>query len=124
VPGQHPAARYYPAQNEHKRRAREAGRRRQAVTMLQIAECTCRYAASRLSNGAEPEEARQTALFVAGELAEVADALRRAVRLRAEDRPVVARQLARLGWPTKQIAAQVGVTPRSVRYYVNGRGSA
>ena len=59
--------------------ARQAARRREAVNMLRIAECTCRYAAGQLGDGIGPGEARATALFVAGELTAVARALRRRV---------------------------------------------
>jgi hypothetical protein len=106
---------------ERKRRAREAARRREAARMLQVAECTCRYGAVQLGNGIGPAEARETALFIAGELEVMAAALRRAVQLRPAERRVMARQLAGLGWPTRRIAAQVGVTPRAIRYYVHGR---
>jgi hypothetical protein len=115
VPGTTPA--------ERKRAARAAERRREAVTMLQIAECMCRYAAARLGNGADPAEARATALEAAGELVAVADALRRLTRLDPAARRALAVQLAALGWPTRQIAMQLGVDPRCVRYYVAGRRS-
>jgi len=101
--------------------AREAERRRRAVTMLQISEATCRYAASALANGTGPDEARQTALFVAGELEQVAAGLRRLTRLPGPERRVLAVQLHGFGWTTKRIAAQLGVTPRCVRYYLAGR---
>jgi hypothetical protein len=103
--------------------AREDARRRQAVTMLQISATTCTYAASRLGNGASPAEARETALFVAGELTAMAEALRRLTRMSGPQRRVLARQLAALGWPTRQIARQLGVDPRCVRYYVAGRAA-
>jgi hypothetical protein len=103
---------------ERKRCAREAARRRQAVTVLQISEATCRYAAAQLANGASPAEARQTALFVAGELEQAAASLRRAVHFKPGERRVLARQLRGLGWPVRQIAALTGVTERAVWYYL------
>jgi len=109
------------ANRQRKAAAREAARRRQAATMLAIAEATCRYSAVRLGNGIGPEEARQTALFVAGELELVAGALRRLTRLDGPQRRARAVQLAQLGFPTRQIAAQLGVSDRAVRYYVSGR---
>jgi DNA-directed RNA polymerase specialized sigma24 family protein len=106
---------------ERKRLAREAERRRGAVTVLQISECTCRYAASQIGNGASPAEARETALFAAAELAAAAEALRRAVRLRPDQRRMVARLLAGKGMSTKQIAAACGVSETTVRHYLHGR---
>ena len=50
-----------------RRAARQAERRRTAVTALQIAEATCRYGTTQLNgSGIGPEEARLTALEVAG----------------------------------------------------------
>ena len=106
---------------DRKRRLREAERRRQAVTMLQIAECTCRYAASQLGNGIGPEQARDTAQFAAQELSAVADALRRLTRPSGPERRVLAVRLSGLGLPTTRIAQQLGVSERCVRYYLAGR---
>jgi hypothetical protein len=106
---------------ERKATARESARRREAMHVLQIGEVTCRYAAARLGNGASPAEARETALFVAGELTEMAAALRRLTRLAPAERKMLARQLAALGVPTRTIAMRLGVDPRCVRYYVSGR---
>lgn len=106
---------------ERKATARKAGRRREGVTMLQIAEATCRYGAAQLGNGIGPEEARQTALFIAGELEAVAASLRRATRLDGPQRRALAVMFAGRGWGTKQIAETLGVSERAVRYYVNGR---
>jgi hypothetical protein len=106
-----------------KRLARRAADRRQAVTLLQITECTARYAASQLGNGASPEEARATALFVAGELAETAAALRRLTRLGPAERRALAAQLAALGMGPARIAARLGVSERCARYYVAGQSS-
>jgi hypothetical protein len=103
---------------ERKRLARRAADRRSAVRLLQITECTARYAASQAANGASPEEVRQTLLFTAGELVAVAEALRRAVRLSGPERRALALQMARFGTPTKVIADRLGVSGRSVRNYV------
>ena len=65
--------------------------------MLQIGEATCRYAASQLLNGLGPDEARETAVFVAGELELVAEALRRLTRLGPAERRVRAVQLRGAG---------------------------
>ena len=105
---------------ERKRLARRAADRRQAVTLLQVTECTARYAASQVANGASPEEARQVLLFAAGELVAVAESLRRAVRLSGPERRALAVQMARFGTPTKVIADRLGVSGRSVRNYVRG----
>jgi len=86
--------------------------------MLRIAAKTCDYGAARLGNGASPEEARETALFVAGELVAVADGLRRLTRLDPAARRALAVQLGNLGVPTIEIARRLGVDPRCVRYYM------
>jgi DNA-directed RNA polymerase specialized sigma24 family protein len=106
---------------ERKRLARRAADRRAAVTMLQIGECTMRYAAVQLGNGISAAEARETALFVAGELTAMAEALRRLTRLGPDERRALAVQLAALGFTQRQIATRLGVSERAVRYYVTGR---
>ena len=78
--------------------------------MLQIGEATCRYAASQLLNGLGPDEARETAVFVAGELELVAEALRRLTRLGPAERRERAVQLAGLGWSKPRVAVQFGVS--------------
>ena len=105
---------------QRKRRARAAERRRQAITALQIGECACRYAAAQLGNGASPEDARLTALEMAGELVAVAEALRKAVRLDPAQRRALARLLAGQGMTQKQVAARLGVSERTVRNYALG----
>jgi predicted transcriptional regulator len=92
--------------------------------MLAIAEATCRYAAAQLGNGIGPAEARAAALFTAGELELVAGALRRLTRLDGPQRRALAVKLHALGIGTRQIAATVGVSERSVRYYLAGRPAA
>jgi hypothetical protein len=106
---------------ERKRRAREAARRREAANVLRIGEATCRYGASQIGDGASPAEAREIALFVAGELVAVADALRRLTRLGPAERKVLAKQLAALGVRPRRIAQQLGTCDRTVRYYLAGR---
>ena len=99
---------------------REAARRREAVTMLRITEATARYASVQLSNGIGPAEARETALFVAGELTAVARRLRRLARpsapaeRRRNERREVARRLRGEGLPVRVIAARLGVTHPTV----------
>ncbi len=104
-----------------KRLSREAARRREAVTVLQIAECTARYGASVLANGASPDEARAAAVEVAAELATIAETLRRLTRLGPSERRERAVQLAALGWDKQRIAVQLGVSDRTVRYYFRPR---
>jgi len=106
---------------ERKRRAREADRRRQAVTLLNIGGATMIYAVHQLSDGLPPAEARTVALESAAVLAETADALRRLTRLSGPQRRALARQLAAMGWTTRRIAAHVGVCERTTRYYLAGR---
>jgi DNA-directed RNA polymerase specialized sigma24 family protein len=121
VPDEPAAARYYPAQNEHKRRVREARRRGEAVELLRFVQAAAGYAAGQLGNGLGPAQAREAALELAAELELAAVSLRRAVRLRPAERRALARLLAARGVPTRQIAARVGVSDRSVRSYVRGR---
>ena len=89
--------------------------------MLQIAECTARYGASVLANGASPDEARAAAVEVAAELATIAGTLRRLTRLGPSERRERAVQLAALGWDKQRIAVQLGVSDRTVRYYFRRR---
>ena len=104
-----------------KRLAYEAARRRSAVNLLGIGECTCRYAASVLSNGASPAEAAETMAFVTGELAEVAAALRRLERLTPAQRQVRAAQLTRLGMTREEVGRRLGVSAKSVRKYLRAQ---
>jgi DNA-binding NarL/FixJ family response regulator len=107
--------------SRRKAAARAADRRREAVRALRIGECTCRYAASQLANGIGPAEAQDLVLEMAGELTAVVAIMRRAAWLSTAERRALAVQLRGLGLPTKQIADQVGVSPRSVRNYLAGR---
>ena len=103
---------------ERKRLADEAARRRSAVNLLRITACACDYASERLSNGASPAEAAETVVFVSGEMAEVAEALRRLALVSPAERRVRAVQLAQLGMSREEIAARLGVSERSVRSYL------
>ena len=92
-----------------------AARRRRAVTLLQITECTCRYARAQLGNGLGQEEATETGEFLAGELARAARSLRRLTRLSAAERRRAERgelawKLRAEGLPVRVIAARLGVT--------------
>jgi hypothetical protein len=110
---------------ERKRCAREAARRREAVNVLRIAENTCGYAAGQIGNGAGPGEAREVAVFVAGELELVAEALRRLTRLEPGERRVMAAKLAGLGFGRREIAARLGVSERAVFGYLrHGAGQS
>jgi hypothetical protein len=100
---------------------REVERRRRAAAELRLAATMASYAAHQVGNGLTPDEARRELLVAAGELEAVAAAVRRAVRLRPVERRALAAQLHALGWNTAQIARQIGVSPRCVRYYVTGR---
>ena len=98
-----------------RRAARQAERRRTAVTALQIAEATCRYGTTQLNgSGIGPEEARLTALEVAGELTAVADILRRVVRLTRGERRKQAALLTSRGWSRRKVADQLGCSERTV----------
>jgi hypothetical protein len=89
--------------------------------MLQISEATCRYAAAQLGNGIGPEEARQTALFVAGELTAVAETLRRLARLSPAERRALTVRLVADGMSQRQAAAVVGVSKRRAWDYLRAR---
>jgi hypothetical protein len=110
------------ANAERTRRGREAERRREAVTVLRITECTARYAASRLADGVGPDEARRVALEVAAELSAAAASLRRLTRLGPGERRELAVELAGLGVPARSIASHLRVSERAVSAYLNGRG--
>ena len=105
---------------ERMRQAAAAARRRNAVNALQIAEATCRYAASQLNgNGLSPVEKRAAALEAAFELAATAELLRRAVRLNPEERRALARRLVNRGhMSARQAAARLGVSERTVWSYL------
>jgi hypothetical protein len=82
---------------ERERLARLAADRRAAVTMLQIAASTCRYAAGQLAGEAAPAEARAAALFVAGDLAATAEALLRLTPARSGRAAPAGRAAGRAG---------------------------
>ena len=88
------------------------------MNALRIAECTSRYGASVLANGASPEQARAAALECAGELAAVASIVRRAVRLSGAERRGLARILAGRGMTRREIAERLGVSERAVYGYL------
>ena len=104
-----------------KRLAYEAARRRSAVNLLNIAGATCDYAASVLANGASPVEAAETVVFVTGELAELAAALRRLERLTPAQRQARAAQLTRLGMSREEVGRRLGVSAKSVRKYLRAQ---
>lgn len=92
--------------------------------MLQIAACTTTYAASQLGNGLGPDEAREVAVFTAGELALVAESLRRLTRLSGPERRARAVQLVGLGWSKHRVAVALGVSDSAVRGWVRSRSTA
>ena len=108
---------------EQKAQMREAARRREAAAALRIGADLCQYAATQLADGLAPEQARSAALEAAGELEDLAAALRRLTRLRAADRRTLAGHLAALGLSTREIARQLGVSDKCARNYVQGRRS-
>ena len=96
----------------------EDDRRRQAATLLHIAEATCRYAGSVLSNGTGPAEAQGAALEAAAELVVVAEALRRLTFVGPGERRELAVQLQSAGWSRSRIADRLGVSEQAVRKYL------
>jgi DNA-directed RNA polymerase specialized sigma24 family protein len=109
------------SRTEHRAREREAGRRDQAAADLRLIAVVAVYAAGQLADGLGPEAARRAALEMAAELEACASSLRRLTRLRPAERRALAVQLAGLGLSTQEIARQLGVTDRAVRYYISGR---
>ena len=108
---------------ERKARARAAGRRRQAVEELRLAEAVSGYAAGQVANGLSSEEARRAVVEAAAELELIAIGLRRLARLGVEERRALARMLYAHGLTQQRVAVLVGVSERTARYYVAGRGS-
>jgi hypothetical protein len=94
--------------------ARRAARRREVANMLRIVECTARYGASQLGDGIGPEQAAEVALFVAGELEQVAAALRRAVPVGRGQRRSMAALMTGQGLTRVQVARRLGVSERTV----------
>ena len=91
------------------------------MDLLRLTEAMVGYSAGQLSNGLSPEQARQTVMETAGELAMAAAALRRLARLPARERAALAAQLAALGAGTQEIADRLGVSMHSAWHYKNGR---
>jgi hypothetical protein len=104
-----------------KRAMREAARRRQAMTILRVTEALLGESAAQLGNGLGPEQARMAVVEVAGELAAVAESLRRLARLPPAERGALAVQLAKRGYGTQDIATRLGVSVTTAWNYKNGR---
>ena len=112
------AAQSQSATAARKRAAREAARRRDVVTLLNVSGATIWYAVRQLGDGLPPEQARQVAIESAAELEAVAAALYRAVRLGPAERRSLARQLAAIGMSRREIADRLGVSDRAVWNYL------
>jgi hypothetical protein len=97
------------------RRAAVARRRREAITALRVGEAACADAASALGNGLDPAAARRAAWQASVELVEVAEALRRSIRLSRFERQWMARQWSGRGvLSRRQIAERLGVSERTI----------
>ena len=88
---------------------------------MKVAQCTVASAVDQVANGLGPGESRQALLELAGELTATAALVRKAARLDVGERRVLARKLAGLGYTTKQVADQCGVSDVTVRHYLRGR---
>ena len=86
--------------------------------MLRISASTCSYASTQLADGIGPAEAREVALFTAGELVVMAEALRKLTRPTLAERKALARELTGLGWPARRVADRLGVHERTVWRYL------
>jgi len=111
-----------PSRAERRAGDREAARRREAADLLRVAASMCEYAAGQLADGLPPEQARAAALETAGELAVVAEVLRRKVRLGPAERRALAVQLHALGVPRREMGWRLGVSEVSVRHYLRRAG--
>jgi DNA-directed RNA polymerase specialized sigma24 family protein len=100
--------------------AGEGERRRAAERLLRLTAATAAYGAGQVGDGLGPAAARQAMVEAAAELEAVARELR--ILARARDKPTAARRLAAQGWTQAQIAARLGVSERSVRYWVSRAG--
>jgi DNA-binding NarL/FixJ family response regulator len=112
------------AQSARRETTREAARR-EAVTVLRLAEAIARYSAEQIGNGLSPKAAQQAAIDTAGELEAAAGKLRRLTRpdpaeRRADARRALAVELAASGLSHRQIAVQVGRSKRTVWGYLRG----
>jgi DNA-directed RNA polymerase specialized sigma24 family protein len=96
------------------RLTRERARRREMVDVLRVAEAMAGYAAGQVGNGLAPAGARLAAVEAAGELAEVASALRRLARLSTSERSALVRHLTALGFSRVEVARRAGVSERTV----------
>lgn len=104
---------------ERMRLARSARRRRDAVAALRLAAVTAGYAADQLADGLSPAEARVAALDASAELVELAEVLRRAVRLSRAERQKLAVLWIELGHLSRrEIAGRLGVSERTVWRYL------
>ena len=101
--------------------AREAARRREAVDLLRLAAVTVDYTLRELANGLNPEQARVAAIEAAAELSVVSEELRRLTRLGPAERRTLALQLTSLGMTQREAAARLGVSERTVRWWVTER---
>jgi len=106
------------AESAERQRAREAARRRRAVGELRIAEAVAGYTAGRVGNGLGPEEARQAVAEAASALHLIAAGLARLARPDVAERRELAAELSAAGLRTREVAAVVGVSPRTVRGYL------
>lgn len=100
---------------------REAARR-SAVDVLRVASAITAYASRELANGLSPEQARVATMEAARELQLVAGKLMALARVRPgldpAGRRALAVELAAAGLSQRQIAEQVGRSPRQVRDYL------
>jgi hypothetical protein len=111
--------------------ARDAARRRQAITVLRIAASIAGYAAAQLGE-LDPDEARQATMYAALELERTAEILRRLViaavtdpqRAEAARRRALAAELAGQDVPLAEIAGRLGISQETARGYLRSRSPA
>lgn len=96
---------------------REAGRRREAASLLRLVAATAGYTSHQLGNGLTPAQARQAAVEAAGELEAAASSLRRLARPPLAERKAMARLLAGTGMSWPEMARRLGVCERTAHRY-------
>lgn len=113
-----------PKPADRKALARQRARRREAVGVLVVAQSTVGYAITQLSDGLTPQEAREAAIEAASELEAVAAALRRLTRMGPGDRRRLALLMIAGGMTRREAGVRLGVSERTIRYYLAGGRSA
>ena len=109
---------FVPESLEREALARGAARRREAIDVLRLAAAVAGYAAGQVADGLSPVEAQCATWQAAEELTEIVVRLRRLGQVDPAGRRGLARELAGVGVPLREVADRLGVTPGTVRGYL------